>query len=104
MAKVRVRPSVPMRGDSISRRGGRTQEGWKGEMRGLGERGVADELVDALGYFGGGLVGEGDGEDGVRGGAALIDEVRDAVGDDAGLAGSGAGEDEDGAVDGFDAF
>ncbi len=69
-----------------------------------GQRAVANELVDALRHFGGGFVGEGDGEDGIRRDAALVDEVRDAVGDDARLAGAGAGKDKHRAVDGFDAF
>ena len=65
---------------------------------------MAEDLVDALGHLLGGLVGEGDGEDGVGGDAALFDEVRDAMRDDAGLAGAGAGEQQHGAVDGLDAF
>ena len=59
---------------------------------------VADHVFDALAHFGGGFVGEGDGED-VLGGDAFIDHVGDAGGDDAGFAGASAGEDEDGAVD-----
>ncbi len=74
-----------------------------GEQR-LGERAVAEDLVDALGHLVGGLVGEGDGEDGVRGHAALLDEIGDAVRDDAGLAGACAGEQQHGAIDGLDAF
>ena len=61
-------------------------------------RHAADEVDDALAHFVGGLVGEGDGED-VPGGDAGGDEIGDAAGDDAGLAGAGAGEDEQGAVD-----
>ena len=61
-------------------------------------RHAADQVDDALAHFVGGLVGEGDGED-VPGGDAGGDEIGDAAGDDAGLAGAGAGEDEQGAVD-----
>ena len=52
----------------------------------------------------GGFVGEGDGEDGVGRDAALLNEIRDAMRDDAGLAGAGAGEQKHRAVDGFDGF
>src|SRR6185437_16613186 len=55
----------------------------------------ADERDDALAHLGRGLVGEGDGQDGPRRRAAL-DEPRDAVRDDAGLARAGAGEHEHG--------
>ena len=36
--------------------------------------------------------------------AALLDEISDAMGDDAGLARAGSGEDQHRAVDGFDGF
>jgi len=62
---------------------------------------VAEELVDALGHFAGGLVGKGDGEDGVGGYAFFLDEPGDAAGDDAGFAGAGAGEDEERPIGGF---
>src|SRR5579872_5811853 len=68
----------------------------------LGERSMADELVDALGHFSRRLVGEGDGEDGVGGDAALIDQPGDAMGDDAGFARSSAGQNQHRSVDGFD--
>ena len=42
-------------------------EGVKGADGGLGERVLADELLNALGHLGGGLVGEGDGQDAVGG-------------------------------------
>jgi hypothetical protein len=54
---------------------------------------VAAHLVDALAHLAGGLVGEGDGED-APGGHALFEELGDAVGDDARLAGARAGEDQ----------
>ncbi len=59
---------------------------------------AAKQAPDALAHLAGGLVGEGDGEDAPRGDAALADQVGDAVRDDAGLAGAGAGEDEQRAV------
>ena len=62
---------------------------------------MAEKAVDALAHFVGGLVGEGDGEDGVGGDALFLDEPGDAAGDDAGLSGAGAGEDEQGAFGGF---
>ena len=68
----------------------------------LGQRGVAEQPVDALGHLAGGLVGEGDGEDGVGGDAFFADEPGDAAGDDAGFARAGAGEDEQGAFGGLD--
>jgi hypothetical protein len=51
----------------MSRRSTRTQKLWKVESSRLGERAVAEDLVDALGHLLRGLVGEGDGEDGVGG-------------------------------------
>ena len=63
---------------------------------------MADELFDALGHLGGGLVGEGDGEDGVRRDTALLDEIGDAVRDDARLARARSGKDEHRTVDGLD--
>ena len=77
-------------------------EGVEGGDERLGQRGVTEELIDALGHFAGGFVGEGDGEDGVGRDVLLADEPGDAVGDDAGLARSGAGEDEQRAFGGLD--
>ena len=77
-------------------------EGMEGGDERLGQRGVAEQLVDALGHFAGGFVGEGDGEDGVGRDVFLLDEPGDAMGDDAGFARAGAGEDEQGAFGGFD--
>jgi len=45
------------------------------------------------------LVGEGDGEDAVGTGAGGLDQVGDAVRDDAGLARASAGDDQQGAFD-----
>ena len=63
---------------------------------------AADEVADAGLHLAGGLVGEGDGEDLVRAGAAGVEEVGDAGGQRLGLAGAGAGEDEDRAVERLD--
>ena len=79
----------------------RTQNEWKVEMSGLASEEWPSRSIDALGHFAGGLVGEGDGEDGVGRDVFLLDEPGDAVGDDAGFARSGAGEDEQRAFGGF---
>ena len=55
---------------------------------------LADEADDPLAQLGRGLVRERDGEDPPRRDALDPDEVGDAVGQHAGLARSGAGEDE----------
>ena len=55
------------------------------------------QFGDALLHFAGGLVGERDAEDIARR-DALFDHVRDAISDDARLAGARAGEDQDRAV------
>ena len=65
---------------------------------------MPEDLGDALAHFFRGLVGEGDGEDVVGGDASFFNEIGDAMGDDAGLAAAGAGEEEDGAVDGEDSL
>ena len=54
----------------------------------------AEQRLDARAHLFRGLVREGDGENFVRLGVAVADEVGDAAGDDAGLAGAGAGEDQ----------
>ena len=54
------------------------------------ERRVADDFLDALCHFLCGFVGEGDGEDVIRADAALFNQVRDAMSDDAGFAAAGA--------------
>ena len=59
-------------------------------------------MIDAFGHFGGGFVGEGDGEDGVGRDVFLLDEPGDAMSDDAGFAGVGACEDKQGAFGGLD--
>ena len=60
-----------------------------------------DQLEDALLHFARGLVGEGDAED-AAGGDPAIDHVGDAKSNHPGLAGSGAGENQDGAANRLD--
>ena len=62
--------------------------------------GAEEEVGDAVAHFFGGFVGEGYGQDGF-GGSAVGDEIGHAESDGAGLAGAGAGEDQDGAFGGF---
>ena len=71
---------------------------------GLGDAQSADQFFDALGHLGGGLVGEGHGEDGFGHHAQVFDEMRDAIGDYAGFAAARAGEDQHRALGGFDGF
>ena len=52
-------------------------------------------------HLAGGLVGEGDGENGVRRDALFADQPRDAAGDDAGFARAGAGKDQQRAFGGL---
>jgi hypothetical protein len=54
---------------------------------------VSEQVGYALAHFAGRLIGEGDGEDGFRRDVVVVDEVADAVGDDAGFTGAGAGKD-----------
>ena len=58
--------------------------------------GGAHQGGDAFAHLGGGLVGEGDGQDLAGAGAPGGDEVGDAVGQDPGLARARAGDDEQG--------
>ena len=60
----------------------------------LGAR--ADQRLDTFTHFGGSLVGEGDGEDLAGGRAVGCEQVSDAVGEHAGLAGASARDDEQG--------
>ena len=59
----------------------------------------AEQRLDARAHLLGRLVGERDGEHFVGLRVAVADEVRDAAGDDAGLARPGAGEDQQRPVD-----
>ena len=63
---------------------------------------LADEADDPLAQLGGGPVGEGDREDPPRRDVLDADQVGDPVGEDAGLARAGAGEDQQRAVGGRD--
>ena len=60
----------------------------------LGTR--TDQRLDTFTHFGGSLVGEGDGENLAGGRAVGCEQVGDAVGEHAGLAGAGARDDEQG--------
>ena len=62
----------------------------------------AHQLLDPFGHLAGRLVGEGDGENRVRRDADVFDQVSDAIGDDAGLAAAGPGQDQHRPFDGFD--
>jgi len=55
---------------------------------------MAQQPVNALAHLAGGLVGEGDGQNGVRRDALLLDKPGDAAGDDARLARAGPGENQ----------
>ncbi|MNP14133.1 hypothetical protein D3C76_1064460 [compost metagenome] len=59
----------------------------------------AQQGADALLHLAGGLVGEGHGDDVLGADAALLDQVGDLAGDHAGLAGTGAGQHQQGAAD-----
>ncbi len=63
---------------------------------------LADEADDPLAQLGGGPVREGDREDPPRGDVLDADQVGDPVGEDAGLARAGAGQDQQRAVGGRD--
>src|SRR5262249_19844047 len=63
---------------------------------------AADDLPDAVFHLARRLVGEGDGENFTRPGAAGCQDMADPYGQHAGLAGSGAGEHQDRAVERLD--
>ena len=65
-------------------------------------RGAAEDGSDAFAHFAGRLVGEGNGQDLAGCGPAREQDVGKAGGEHAGLAGAGAGEDQDRAIDGLD--
>ena len=60
---------------------------------------LADDLADAVLHLARRLVGEGDGEDFAGPGAAEAEDVGDAHGEHAGLAGAGAGQHQHRAVE-----
>ena len=62
----------------------------------------AEDGGDAFAHLARGLVGEGDGQDLVGEGALGQQDVREAGGQDAGLAGAGTGQHQQRAIDGFD--
>ena len=64
----------------------------------LGEALLPDETVEPLPHFPSRLVGEGDGQDRARRHREISDQIRDPVRQDPGLAGSGAGEDQQRAI------
>ena len=63
---------------------------------------AADDLADAVLHLARRLVGEGDGEDLARPGAAGGEDMADAHGEHAGLAGAGAGQHQNRAVERLD--
>ena len=68
----------------------------------LGDTQSANKFLDALTHFGGGFVGEGHRQNGFRHHSHVLDQVGDAVGDDARLAAARAREDQHRAVSSFD--
>ena len=88
MTKSRDRPIA-----GASRRSSRAHSAWNVETH-MPVTVGAEQRLDARAHLFGGLVGERDGEHFVRLGVAVADEVGDAAGDDARLAGPGAGEDQ----------
>ena len=79
----------------------RTQSEWNVEISGLRSVRFPSRAVGPLLHLAGRLVGERDGQDAV-GGRAMADQLGDAVGDHAGLAGAGAGQDQQRAGEGLD--
>ncbi len=63
---------------------------------------AADDVADAVFHLARRLVGEGDGQNVARPGAAEAENMRDAHGQDAGLAGAGAGQHQHRAVQRLD--
>ena len=66
---------------------------------GAGHASVPEQRLDARTHFFRGLVGEGDGKNFIGLREALGDQIRDALRDDARLARTGAGKDQQRAVD-----
>ena len=69
---------------------------------GLGDAQATHQLFHALTHLGCGLVGERHGQDGLRHHALVLDQIGDAVGDDARLPAAGAGKDQHRPFGGFD--
>ena len=76
----------------------------EGGNHGLGDAQAIHQLFDALPHLGGGLVGEGHRQDGLGHHALVLDQVGDAVGDDARFPAAGAGQDQNRAFGSFDGF
>ena len=76
-------------------------EGVEGGEQRLGQGRAGQQLLHALAHLGRGLVGKGDGEDGIRRDALRLNEIRNAVRDDARLARAGAGQDQDRTIRGL---
>ncbi len=74
----------------------------EGAQERLGQRGVVEQPVHAGSHFGCCLVGEGEGQDGVRRDAFFADQPGDAAGDDAGFARAGSSENQQRPLGGFD--
>ena len=70
----------------------------------LGDRKSAHQLIHALDHLRRSLVGKGHRQDGFRHDAQILDQMGDAVGDDARLAAARAGQDEHRPFGGFDSF
>ena len=75
---------------------------WKVPSHGMPSTTLADDLADAVLHLARRLVGEGDGEDLAGPGAAEAEDVGDAHGEHAGLAGAGAGQHQHRAVERLD--
>ena len=102
MVKARVSPwPAGLEHFDVAAQNAHAQRVESGDQR-LRERRVAEQPIHALGHFAGGFVGEGDGQNRVGRDILFLDEPGDAVCDHARLARSGAGQDQQRAVGGFD--
>ena len=86
----------------MSRRKNTDAEGMEGRDDRFRDTQTADKFFNALAHFGGGFVGEGHRQNGFRHHSLVLDQVGDAVGDDARFAAARAGEDQHRAFGGFD--
>ena len=69
-------------------------------MEGAGLDAADTHESEAVGHFAGGAFGEGDRHDPVAPHESLVDQVCDSIGDGAGFAGAGTGENGHGAAGG----
>ena len=76
----------------------------EGRDQRLGQRARPHQRLDAAGHLARGLIGEGNRENGVGRDADMVDQVRDAISDDARLAAAGAGQDQYRPADRFHGF